>query len=275
MLVTAHLGVLRAGRPLHLAAVHGAGLAGVAGPRPAPRAVAPRPRHRLVPGPAPAPGLARHRLGGTVAVVAVPVMIKSLHLRSCSAGGRVEAAPAVVVGVALGGAALAVGRPRVVVVPRPRPRPRPLHRPVPRVLVAAVVAAVAARLVAAARHHHHARLAPAVRRRLGRVGQRLCLQLGHIEGGVAGGGGGGVAGAGGGGRAARGNNVEAVLAPGVTRPGAGRAALLTSCRSPAIRFIQKIFNRKKSIIYPENNSLSNFTEVDREDIEANRRSIKL
>lgn len=136
----------------------------------------------------------------------------------------VEAAPAVVVGVALGGAALAVGRPRVVVVPRPRPRP--LHRPVPRVLVAAVVAAVAARLVAAARHHHHARLARAVGRRLGRVGQRLCLQLGHIEGGVAGAGGGGVAGAGGGGRAARGNNVEAVLAPGVTRPGAGRAALL-------------------------------------------------
>ena len=84
-----------------------------------------------------------------------------------------------------------------------------------------------------------------------------------------------MAGAGGGGRAARGNNVEAVLAPGVTRPGAGRAALLTSCRSPAIRFNQKIFNRKKSIIYPENNSLSNFTEVDREDIEANRRSIKL
>lgn len=168
----------------------------------------------------------------------------------------VEAAPAVVVGVALGGAALAVGRPRVVVVPRPRPRP--LHRPVPRVLVAAVVAAVAARLVAAARHHHHARLARAVGRRLGRVGQRLCLQLGHIEGGVAGAGGGGVAGAGGGGRAARGNNVEAVLAPGVTRPVAGRAALLPAAgllEYGLVFIIQKIFKRKKSIIYSENNSL--------------------
>ena len=160
----------------------------------------------------------------------------------------VEAAPAVVVGVALGGAALAVGRPRVVVVPRPRP----LHRPVARVLVAAVVAAVAARLVAAARHHHHARLARAVGRRLGRVGQRLCLQLGHIEGGVAGAGGGGVAGAGGGGRAARGNNVEAVLAPGVTRPGAGRAALLPAAgllEYGLIFIIQKIFKRKFNYLF--------------------------
>ena len=71
-----HLCLLRAGRALHLAAVHVLASSPLArvltSPRPAPRGVTPGPGHWLMPGASPGPRVPRHPLAGGVSVVTVP-----------------------------------------------------------------------------------------------------------------------------------------------------------------------------------------------------------